>query len=130
METRDDRLYSKDHEWVLSEGDQVLVGITDYAQHALGDVVFVELPEVGAELSAGDVLGVVESVKAASEVYTPISGRVIAVNEDLEASPEALNEQPFEQWLARLEPSRPEEMQTLMDEADYQVLCAKEDDDG
>ncbi len=130
METRDDRLYSKDHEWVLSEGDQVLVGITDYAQHALGDVVFVELPEVGAELSAGDVLGVVESVKAASEVYTPISGKVVAVNEDLEASPEALNEQPFEQWLARLEPSRPEEMQTLMDEADYQVLCAKEDDDG
>ena len=108
----------------------MLIGITDYAQHALGDVVFVELPEVGAELSAGDVLGVVESVKAASEVYTPISGRVIAVNEDLEASPEALNEQPFEQWLARLEPSRPEEMQTLMDEADYQVLCAKEDDDG
>ncbi|NLM77891.1 MAG: glycine cleavage system protein GcvH [Ruminococcaceae bacterium] len=130
METRDDRLYSKDHEWVLSEDGQVLIGITDYAQHALGDVVFVELPEVGAELSAGDVLGVVESVKAASEVYTPISGRVIAVNEDLEASPEALNEQPFEQWLARLEPSRPEEMQTLMDEADYQVLCAKEDDDG
>lgn len=130
METRDDRLYSKDHEWVLSEGDQVLVGITDYAQHALGDVVFVELPEVGAELSAGDVLGVVESVKAASEVYTPISGKVVAVNEDLETSPEALNEQPFEQWLARLEPSRPEEMQALLDEADYQAFCAEEDDDG
>ena len=127
METKNDLLYSKDHEWVKVEGTQARIGISDYAQESLGAVVFIELPELEAELSAGDVLGVVESVKAASEVYTPLSGRVAAINCELEDTPEAINEQPYEQWIALLELTRPEELQDLMDESAYLVFCAEEE---
>ncbi len=127
METRHDRLYTKDHEWVLLEGSRAKIGITDYAQDSLGAVVFVELPAVGDSLTAGDVLGAVESVKAASEVYTPLSGTVIAVNGALEDAPESLNEQPYEQWLAELELSDPAELGQLLDEAAYQDFCAGEE---
>ncbi len=127
METRHDRLYTKDHEWVLLEGSRAKIGITDYAQDSLGAVVFVELPAVGDSLAAGDVLGAVESVKAASEVYTPLSGTVIAVNGALEDAPESLNEQPYEQWLAELELSDPAELGQLLDEAAYQDFCAGEE---
>ncbi|MCK9251199.1 MAG: glycine cleavage system protein GcvH [Eubacteriales bacterium] len=127
METRHDRLYTKDHEWVLLEGSRAKIGITDYAQDSLGAVVFVELPAVGDSLAAGDVLGAVESVKAASEVYTPLSGTVIAVNEALEDAPESLNEQPYEQWLAELELSDQAELGQLLDEAAYQEFCAGEE---
>jgi glycine cleavage system H protein len=127
METRHDRLYTKDHEWVLPEGSRAKIGITDYAQDSLGAVVFVELPAVGDSLTAGDVLGAVESVKAASEVYTPLSGTVIAVNGALEDAPESLNEQPYEQWLAELELSDPAELGQLLDEAAYQDFCAGEE---
>ncbi|NLB44864.1 MAG: glycine cleavage system protein GcvH [Clostridiaceae bacterium] len=127
METRHDRLYTKDHEWVLLEGSRAKIGITDYAQDSLGAVVFVELPTVGDSLAAGDVLGAVESVKAASEVYTPLSGTVIAVNEALEDAPESLNEQPYEQWLAELELSDQAELGQLLDEAAYQEFCAGEE---
>ena len=127
METRHDRLYTKDHEWVLLEGSRAKIGITDYAQDSLGAVVFVELPAVGDSLTAGDVLGAVESVKAASEVYTPLSGTVIAVNEALEDAPESLNEQPYEQWLAELELSDQAELGQLLDEAAYQEFCAGEE---
>jgi len=127
METRHDRLYTKYHEWVLLEGSRAKIGITDYAQDSLGAVVFVELPAVGDSLTAGDVLGAVESVKAASEVYTPLSGTVIAVNGALEDAPESLNEQPYEQWLAELELSDPAELGQLLDEAAYQDFCAGEE---
>ena len=127
METRHDRLYTKDHEWVLLEGSRAKIGITDYAQDSLGAVVFVELPAVGDRLTAGDVLGAVESVKAASEVYTPLSGTVIAVNGALEDAPESLNEQPYEQWLAELELSDQAELGQLLDEAAYQDFCAGEE---
>ena len=127
METRHDRLYTKDHEWVLLEGSRAKIGITDYAQDSLGAVVFVELPAVGDSLAAGDVLGAVESVKAASEVYTPLSGTVIAVNGALEDAPESLNEQPYEQWLAELELSDQAELGQLLDEAAYQEFCAGEE---
>ncbi|MEA4888590.1 MAG: glycine cleavage system protein GcvH [Clostridiaceae bacterium] len=127
MDTRKDLLYSKDHEWLKIDGNQVTVGITDYAQHALGDVVFVELPELNAALSAGAVLSVVESVKAASEVYTPVSGQVVAVNEALADAPEAINNQPYESWIAVLELADPKELAGLMGETAYQAFCAKEE---
>ncbi|NLO36463.1 MAG: glycine cleavage system protein GcvH [Clostridiaceae bacterium] len=127
METRHDLLYTKDHEWVLLEGSRAKIGITDYAQDSLGAVVFVELPTVGDSLTAGDVLGAVESVKAASEVYTPLSGTVTAVNEALEDAPETLNEQPYEQWIAELELADRAELGQLLDEAAYQDFCAGEE---
>ncbi|MDW7657707.1 MAG: glycine cleavage system protein GcvH [Bacillota bacterium] len=127
METRNDLLYSKDHEWVKVEETQARIGISDYAQDSLGAVVFIELPAMGAELSAGDVLGVVESVKAASEVYTPLSGKVVAINNELDDAPEAINEQSYEQWIAVLELSDPNELKALMDEAAYLAYCAEEE---
>ena len=127
METRNDLLYSKDHEWVKVEGTQARIGISDYAQDSLGAVVFIELPAMDAELTAGDVLGVVESVKAASEVYTPLSGKVVAINNDLEDTPESINEHPYEQWIAVLELADPGELKTLMDESSYLAYCAEEE---
>lgn len=99
--------YTKTHEWTrLDEPDEVTVGITDYAQHALGDVVFIELPEVGRMLSQGETFGVVESVKAASDVYTPLSGEVIAINEALLDAPETINNDPYgDGWMIQLRPS-------------------------
>ncbi|WP_456367731.1 glycine cleavage system protein GcvH [Thermococcus sp.] len=113
--------YTKDHEWVqvLDDGN-VLVGITDYAQKELGDLAYVELPEVGKEVSRGDVLCEVESVKAVSEVYAPVSGKVVEVNEELEDSPELLNEDPYENWIAKIEPyNLKEELKELMDAESY-----------
>jgi glycine cleavage system H protein len=104
--TPQDLSYAKTHEWVRADGDEVTIGISDYAQQALGDVVFVELPEVGRQLSAGDMFGVVESVKAASDVYAPISGEVTAINEALLDAPETLNTDPYGQgWMLKLRPS-------------------------
>ncbi len=127
MDTRKNLLYSQDHEWLKIDGNQATVGITDYAQHALGDVVFVELPELNAAFSAGAVLSVVESVKAASEVYTPVSGQVVAVNEALADAPETINSQPYESWIAVLELANPDELAGLMDETAYRAFCAKEE---
>jgi glycine cleavage system H protein len=101
--TPSDRRYSKDHEWVRMEGDRGTVGITDYAQNQLGDVVFLELPEVGRLLKAGEVFGTVESVKAVSELYAPVSGEVVEVNAPLVSSPEKINSDPYgEGWMVRL----------------------------
>ncbi|ASJ03241.1 glycine cleavage system protein H [Thermococcus profundus] len=113
--------YTKDHEWaqVLEDGT-VLVGISDYAQKELGDLAYVELPEVGAEFNKGDVLCELESVKAVSEVYAPVSGEVIEVNGELEDSPELLNEDPYGNWIAKLKPSNlDEELKELMDAEAY-----------
>ncbi len=118
--------YTKEHEWVRLEGDEAVVGITDYAQQQLGDVVFVELPEVGRTLAQGDEAAVVESVKAASEVYAPLSGTVTAVNDRLPDEPGLVNASPMEDgWFFRMKPSNPDEMNALMDEAAYQAYVAE-----
>lgn len=120
--------YASSHEWArLEEDGSVTVGITDHAQNALGDVVFVELPDVGAELSAGQEAGVVESVKAASDVYAPISGKVIAINDALEDGPEIINGDPYhEGWFYRLEPHDVAELEELLSAEAYQAQCDDE----
>ena len=113
--------YTKDHEWAqIMEDGTVLVGISDYAQKELGDLAYVELPEVGKEVSKGDVLCEVESVKAVSEVYAPVSGEVIEVNEELEDAPEKINEDPYDAWIAKIKPSNLEE--ELKDPSDFLSL--------
>jgi glycine cleavage system H protein len=126
METRKDLLYSKTHEWLKIDGPMATVGITDYAQEAIGEIVFVELPPVGAVLAAGDSIAAVESVKAASEIYAPVSGKVVRINPALSDSPELVNQQPYESWIAVLEITQPEQVQDLMDEAAYLDYCGKE----
>ena len=117
--------YSKDHEYIRVEGDVGIVGISDYAQSQLGDVVFVELPATGKALSKGAEAAVVESVKAASEVYAPVSGEVIAVNSALEKAPGTINEDPQgEGWFMKIKLSNPSELGDLMSEADYKTYLA------
>ena len=120
--------YAKSHEWTLDNGDgTVTIGITEHAQEALGDVVFVELPEVGRELEAGEDFGVVESVKAASDVYAPISGEVLEVNEELEDSPETINEFPYQDgWLMKLKIAAPEELDNLLDANAYLAVTQED----
>lgn len=120
--------YASSHEWArLEEDGTVTVGITDHAQQALGDVVFVETPEVGATIAAADEAGVVESVKAASDIYAPVSGEVIAVNEDLEDEPEKVNAEPYEDgWFFRIRPTDLSELDTLLSAEDYQLQCEEE----
>ncbi len=121
MEVREGLYYSKEHEWVKVEGDVATVGITDYAQDSLGDVVFVELPEVGRKVSAGESVAVVESVKAASDVYTPVSGEIVEVNTELSSSPELVNQSPYDQgWFFKLKLSNPSELDSLMGAKEYQ----------
>lgn len=121
--------YAKSHEWARVEDDgTITVGISDHAQDALGDVVYVELPEMGADVVASGEAGVVESVKAASDVYAPVSGTIIAVNTALEDAPETVNESPYEDgWFFKLKPSDLGELENLMDMSTYQKLCEAED---
>ena len=109
-----DLKYTKDHEWVRFEADGAAVGITEFAQRQLGDVVFVDLPEVGRQVRQGEVFGSIESVKAVSELFSPISGEVIAVNGDLGVHPEQVNGQPHDAWMIRIRPSMPEESGALL----------------
>ncbi len=120
--------YAKTHEWTLDNGDgTVTVGITEHAQDALGDVVFVELPELGRELEASEEFGVVESVKAASDVYAPVSGEVIEVNEELEDNPEIINESPYQDgWIMKLKMSDPSELDSLLDAAAYKKVSLED----
>ena len=119
-----DLRYASTHEWARLETDgTVTVGITDHAQEALGDVVFIELPALDSTLSAGQPVGVVESVKAASDIHAPISGTVIAVNEGLTEAPECVNTHPYQSWFYRLQPSNVEELQQLLDAEGYQAVC-------
>jgi glycine cleavage system H protein len=117
--------YASSHEWArLEEDGTVTVGITHHAQDSLGDVVFVELPEVGAEYGAGEEAAVVESVKAASDIYAPVSGEVVAVNDALEESPETVNEYPYSDgWFFRLKPSDVSELDNLLSNDDYDAQC-------
>ncbi len=120
--------YVASHEWIREEGEGVVVvGITDHAQDLLGDVVFVELPDIGAELSAGDDAGVVESVKAASDIYAPLSGEIIAVNEDLEDAPEMVNSDPYgDGWFFKIKLSDAAELDDLLDAEGYAAHCESE----
>ena len=119
-------LYSESHEWVSVDGNIATVGITDFAQHALGNLSYVDMPEVGDEVSKGEEFGAVESVKAASDLYSPLSGRVIETNTELEDAPERLNVDPYANWIIKVEMSDPSELDDLMDEAAYIAFCEKE----
>jgi len=123
MEIINGLLYTKEHEWVKVEGNRATIGITDHAQEHLGEVVFVELPEVGNELEAGDILCVVESIKAASDVYTAVSGKVAEANEVLTEHPEKINEAPYENWLAVVDMADESELDALMDAEAYRAYC-------
>ena len=115
--------FTKDHEWVRVEGDTATVGISEYAQEQLGDVVFIELPNVGADVEAGGDAAVVESVKAASEVYAPIAGKIVEVNEDVEATPGLVNESAEDQgWFWRMEIADADEIEELMSASDYKAF--------
>jgi glycine cleavage system H protein len=128
MNLPSDLRYDKTHEWVLANGDgTVVVGITDHAQGLLGDLVYVELPEVGRQVSAGGECAVVESVKAASDVYSPLSGEIVAVNEALRDTPETVNQHPYgDGWLFKVRLSDPAELDHLMDAAAYQAAVEAE----
>ena len=127
MEFPEELKYTEEHEWVIIEGDLVVVGITDFAQDALGDVVFVELPEVGTEVITGKAFGVVESVKAVSDVYAPVSGTVEEINEELPDAPEIINTSPYvDGWMIKIRISDPSELDGLMDAAAYQAHIAEE----
>ena len=120
--------YLKSHEWVKQEGDIVVVGISDHAQDALGDVVYVELPEVDAECQAGDEIAVVESVKAASDIYAPVTGTVVEVNVKLEDSPELVNDAPYaDGWFFKIKISDPSAVEGLLTSEQYQALCEAEE---
>ena len=119
--------YSESHEYVRVEGEYGYVGITDYAQHALGNVVYVDMPEVDDEVEAGEDFGAVESVKAASDLISPVSGTVVEVNEALEDAPELLNQDAFENWIIKVQLSDKAELDNLMDAAAYEEHCKNED---
>ncbi|MBA9026881.1 MULTISPECIES: glycine cleavage system protein GcvH [Bacillaceae] len=123
MTTPKELRYSEEHEWVKTEGETVRIGITHFAQSELGDIVFVELPEVGDEIKADEPFGSVESVKTVSELYAPISGKIVAVNEDLNDSPEFVNESPYEKaWMIVVEPSDNSEIEKLMTAESYEAM--------
>ena len=119
--------YSNDHEWVKVEDTKAYVGITDFAQHALGKIVYVELPELDEEYQAGDIFCVIESVKAASDSYLPVSGKVLEINEELEDSPQLLNDNPYENWITVIEMQDDTELDNLMDEVAYIAFCEEEE---
>jgi glycine cleavage system H protein len=125
MKVPDDRRYTKDHEWALLDEGRVRVGITDYAQDALGDVVFVQLPEVGAVVEAGGRFSEVESTKSVSEIYAPVPGTVVEVNTELDESPQLLNEDPYGGgWICVIQPSDPAALDSLLDPAGYTALTS------
>ena len=121
-----DRKYTKEHEWIQVSGSSGVVGITDYAQESLGDIVFVELPKVGAELAAGKTFGTVESVKAVSDLYAPASGSVTEVNGGLATEPEKVNKDPHGSWMVKVTLKNPKELDALMSAADYEKFVAEE----
>jgi glycine cleavage system H protein len=118
--------YSKDHEWVKVEGEEALIGITDYAQEHLGDIVYVELPEIDDELEKEEAFSAVESVKAAADVFMPVSGKIIEVNEALEDDPALLNTDPYENWIAKVQLSNKDELEELMSSEEYEKFLAEE----
>lgn len=118
--------YTREHEWIQMEGIVGTVGITDYAQNSLGDIVFVDAPKVGDAVEAGKVFGSVESVKAVSDLYSPVSGTVTAVNEELATAPEKINTEPHQAWIIKVQLSKPSEVDSLLNAADYETFIAEE----
>ncbi len=126
MNVPEDRRYTKDHEWALVDGGRVRIGITEYAQDALGDVVFVQLPEVGTVVEAGGACSEVESTKSVSDIYAPVAGTVVEVNTELAEAPQRLNEDPYGAgWICLIEPSDPSAVETLLDAQAYSMLIAE-----
>jgi glycine cleavage system H protein len=122
----EDLLYSKEHEWVRLDGDSATIGITDYAQNALGDIVYVELPRIGAKIEQFGNVGVIESVKAVSDLFTPMSGEVVAINDGLENDPAAVNREPYGAgWLLKVRLSKPDERNNLLAPSDYDKIAAE-----
>ena len=121
----DGLLYSEDHEWIKVEGNVATIGITDLAQHQLGEIVYVELPEVDDEFAAGDTFGVIESVKAASDALVPLSGKVVEINEKLDDEPEALNADAYANWIIKVEISDESQLEGLMDSKKYEEFSAE-----
>ncbi len=120
LDLPDDLGYTNEHEWVKASGDTILVGITDYAQDQLGDIVFVEMPEVGDTFAQGDEFGTLESVKAVSEMYMPVNGEVVAISEELEDAPELVNESPYGKgWIIEVQPDDPDQIKKLMSATEY-----------
>ncbi|HEX9400320.1 MAG TPA: glycine cleavage system protein GcvH [Anaeromyxobacter sp.] len=128
MEFPEDLRYTREHEWARAKGNRIVVGITDFAQDQLGDVVYVELPDVGDPVKKGESFGVVESTKAVSELFAPISGKVIEVNSPLSDAPETINEDPYEEgWMIAIEPSDPKELEALMDAKAYRAFVQEQE---
>src|SRR6266705_2360202 len=121
-----DRKYTKEHEWIQASGSTAVIGITDYAQESLGDIVFVELPKAGTELTSGKTFGTVESVKAVSDLYAPASGTVTEVNQELATSPEKVNKDPHGSWMVKIKLKDPSELGALLSAADYEKFVAEE----
>jgi glycine cleavage system H protein len=121
-----DYKYTKEHEWIQVQGNTGLVGITDHAQESLGDIVFVELPKLGSQLQAGSSFGSVESVKAVSELYAPASGKVVAVNEELNQEPESINQDAHKAWMLKIELGNPKELDALLSADQYEAFIAEE----
>lgn len=128
MKVLKDLKYTKEHEWVRLEGNVAVIGITDFAQGHLGDIVFVELPEVGEEFVEGDGFGVIDSVKATSDVYMPVDGEILEVNSELEDSPELINEDPYENWMIKVKVSDPGQVDDLLNAEEYEQFCKEEEE--
>ncbi|MGB8929913.1 MAG: glycine cleavage system protein GcvH [Anaeromyxobacteraceae bacterium] len=129
MNFPEDLRYTKDHEWARRQGVRVIVGITEFAQDQLGDVVYVELPAVGEEVKQGEAFGVVESTKAVSDLYAPVSGKVVEINSPLVDAPEGINDDPYgEGWMIAVEPSNPEEFDGLLDAKGYTALVQEQEE--
>ena len=119
-------LYSKEHEWIKVEGNIALVGITDHAQKSLGEIVYVELPEIDDEFAVTEAFGVIESVKAASDSYMPVSGKIVGINEELEEGPTLLNEDPYGTWIIKIELTDKQELDSLLNLSTYSELCEED----
>ena len=115
--------YADSHEWIKVEGNIGIIGISDYAQHSLGDIVYVDLPSEGDDISKGEEFGAVESVKAASDLYLPVSGTVIEINSELESTPELINQDAYENWIIKIELADPTELDSLLDATEYEKIC-------
>jgi len=128
MEFPDDLKYTREHEWARAKGNRIVVGITEFAQDQLGDIVYVELPDIGDAVKKGESFGVVESTKAVSELFAPISGKVVEVNAPLSDAPETVNEDPYEEgWMIAVEPSDPKDLQDLMDAKAYRAFVEEQE---
>ncbi|MBV1817083.1 glycine cleavage system protein GcvH [Bacteroidales bacterium MSK.15.36] len=126
MKVLEGLLYTKDHEWIKVEGDKAYIGVTDYAQDSLGDIVYVELPDIDDEFEMEDSFAVVESVKAAADIYIPVDGRVLEINEELEDDPSLVNEDPYENWMILVELEDKSQLDELMDHEEYEKFLEEE----